>query len=262
MDNKGMTIVEILMSICIIGIVLMLLFTMLVQVREEDKANNIQSNFLINQSTFIKEIEEDIVNYGVKSVSSCALSDANIPSYSVVAGDENKFKCLRIEYAADYMKDNIGYVMIYHYYTSYDTINGNYKGKDSAWMIQYVRGLYEGTCAPGIMPNRSKWKSTVSVMKQMPSEVDLSQKPYLLYTAMNGNNTNAASLVIPIVNAEGEHYDINLSFTFKGNNQFKCYTRKRVGASVINDQDFSCLCQSGNSLCNQTQGAYTYTCRN
>ena len=72
--NSGMTIIEIILSICIIAIVLVLLFTMLIQVRHQDDNNNIQSNFIINQSTFIKAVEEDTVNYGVKSIGSCTFS--------------------------------------------------------------------------------------------------------------------------------------------------------------------------------------------
>ena len=45
-----------------------LLFTLLIQVRNEDTSNQIQSNFVINQATIIKEVQEDIVNYGVKSI--------------------------------------------------------------------------------------------------------------------------------------------------------------------------------------------------
>lgn len=252
-DNRGMTIIEILVSICMIGLVLLLLFSMLAQIRHEDSNNNIQSNFIINQSTFIKAIEEDIVNYGVVSVSPCSLADANISSYTVVTGDEENFKCLRIEYGADYIKDKIGYLMIYNYYTAYDLVNGRYQGKDPSWMIQYVRGNYRGACTSNNMPNRSTWENGTSVMKQIPSEVDLAQKPYLLYTAMSGSNKNAASLVIPIVNMEGEHYDINLSFTFTGNQGFKC--------DNSNPSKLTCNCASGSTLCAPTYKKYAYNCR-
>lgn len=251
-DNKGMTIVEILVSILIIGIVLVLLFSMLSQVRNEDRVNNVQSNFIINQSTFIKNIEEDIVNYGVKSISPCSLADANIASHTVVTGDEENFKCIRIEYAADYIEDNIGYLMVYHYYTKYETIDNNYKGINPAWMIQYVRGSYKETCLSNNTPNRSSWKNATSLMKEMPSEIDLGDTPYLLYTAMSGTNINAASLVLPIVNTEGEHYDINLSFTFSGNNSFTC--------DNSNSTKLQCNCLSSNALCTNTYQKYTYNC--
>lgn len=238
--NKGMSIVEILISICIISIVLALLFTLLIQVRHEDTDNNIQSNFIINQSTYIKTIEEDIVNYGIKSVENCTLADANIREDTVAKGQQDNIKCIKIVYAADYLKENIGFIFIYNHYRSYDVENGNYIGKDASWVIQYMRGSYN--CKNG-QAQRSTWKSPNPVMKEIPSEVDMSLEPYVLYTAAAGANTyNAASIVLPIVNLDGEHYDINLSYTFKDNKTFKCDNTGKI----------KCICQSGASLCNQT----------
>ena len=76
--ENGLTIVEILISILIIAIVVALLFNMLIQVRSEDVENSIQSEFLLSQATFVKAVEEDAVNYGVRRVSPCSLSDAGI----------------------------------------------------------------------------------------------------------------------------------------------------------------------------------------
>lgn len=246
--NSGVTIIEILISIAIIGIVLILLFTLLVQIRREDSANNIQSNFIINQSTFIKKIEEDMVDYGVKSIGSCTLADVNI-SNTVVSGYENRYRCVRIEYAADYLKDKVGFLLIYNYYTKYENINGSFKGKDPSWIIQYVRGSYS-TCYVGQSPKKSTWRSSINIMKEIPAEVDVSDIPYIKYTAVNNNKYNAASLVIPIINLEGEHYDISLSFAFKDNKTFKC--------DNAHPNRLSCQCLSGDALCNTT---YSYSDR-
>ena len=90
MDNKGMTITELLVSICIISIVLLLLFSLLIQVRSEDNKSSIQSNFIIDQSTMIKAIEEDVTDYGVKRVSACTLSEQGIDNSIIVSGYEDK----------------------------------------------------------------------------------------------------------------------------------------------------------------------------
>ena len=246
--NSGMTIIEIILSICIIAIVLVLLFTMLIQVRHQDDNNNIQSNFIINQSTFIKAVEEDIVNYGVKSIGSCTLADANI-STSVVTGYEDDYKCVRIEYAADYIQDKVGYLIIYNYYTKYDVIDGEYQGYEPSWMVQYVRGSY-GVCNNG-RPQKTSWVNATSLMRELPSEVDLSETPYVLYTAMDSNRYNAASVVIPIVNLEGEHYDINLSFTFQGNSNFTCGEK---------EGSLECICTSSDALCAPTKNNYSRAC--
>lgn len=253
--NRGVTIVEILISVAIIGIILLLLFSMLLQVRNEDKNNNIQSNFIINQSTFIKAIEEDITNYGVKAVSSCSLSDININSATVVAGDEQNFKCIRIEYAADYLKDKVGYLVIYNFYSKYEVEDGKNVGSEPKWMMKYVRGYYD-RCTNG-KPVKSTWKEEVTVMKEIPEEINMNNAPYVLYTAQPGTTMNAASIIVPIENLAGEHYDIDLGLTFKGNESFYC----KANTNSSQKNQLLCQCESGSSLCEGTY-QYTYTCTN
>lgn len=235
--QNGMTIIEILISISLIALVITLLFSMLIQVRNEDVANQVESNFIINQSTFTKAIEEDMINYGVSRIDPCSYTEAGIDNTTQINfGKDELFKCIKITYAANYTQDNIGFVIIYDTYAKYDVENGNYKGvSDSAtWMIQYTRGHYEGT----------KWTPLTHIMKTIPDEVNLDEQPYLYYTNSVSPSINGASLVIPISNLDGEHYDLNLSFTFVGNTTFKC------GTSTDNKKKdkLTCICKSGN-LC-------------
>lgn len=242
-QKNGTTIVEILISIIIIAIVMGLLFTMLIQVRNEDKSNQIQSNFVINQSTMIKEIEEDIVNYGVKRVSSCNLSEANISSSVLNQGYESSFKCIKIEYAADYTPDNTAFIMLYNTYAKYDVENGKYQGISSSarWMIQYVRGKYNRYS--GGRPVLTTWDNATQLMKDYPSDVISEDGAYVSYTVANGA-VNAASIVIPIVNTDGEHYDINLALTYIGENNFKCHTDDK--------NKLDCRCHGSDALCQPT----------
>lgn len=241
--KNGTTIVEILISVIIIAIVMGLLFTLLIQVRNEDTSNQIQSNFVINQSTMIKEIEEDIVNYGVKRVSSCNLSEANITSSVLNQGYESQFKCIKIEYAADYTEDNIGFIMVYNTFAKYEVLNGEYKGKeDSArWMIQYVRGKYNKFA--GGRPVLTSWNNATQIMKDYPSDVRSDDGAYVSYTVASGR-VNAASIVIPIVSGDGEHYDISLSFTYQGDGNFKCLTNDA--------KKLECKCDGSAALCQAT----------
>lgn len=244
MKNRGMTIIEILISICIISIVVLLLFNMLIQVRNEDMSNQIQSNFVINQATFIKEIEEDIIDYGVKSISSCSLQEANISRELLNTGYENKFKCIKFEYAADYTEDNIAFLMVYNTYARFDVENGEYKGRDDSarWMVQYVRGHYKKY--NGDRPDLTSWKNATQLMKEYPSVVELNDSPYILYTASANPAQNAASIVLPITNGEGEHYDINLSYIYQGNDKFKCKTH--------DNKMLECRCKGTDALCQAT----------
>ena len=245
--QNGATIVEVLISIIIIAIVMALLFNMFLQVRSEDISNQIQSNFTINQSTIIKEVEEDIVNYGVKTISSCNISDANINMSSIVSGYQNQFRCLKIEYAADYIQDKIAFLMLYNTYSRYDVENKEYKGKEGfeRWMIQYVRGSYHNEFN---LPDTDTWKNATQIMKEYPTEVITSDNIVVNYSATS--TINAASIVLPIVNGEGEHYDIFLSFTFNGYDNFKCL--------VKDNSSFECNCLGGKDdlYCQKTFDEY------
>ena len=243
--QNGMTIIEVLLSVVIIGIVLLLLFSLLIQVRNEDEENNIQSNFIINQSTYIKEIEEDIINYGVSSVSPCSLGDLNLTNYgdnATVQGSESS--CIKLTYSAEYLDDNIGFLVIYKYYTTYTVENGKYVGDKSSWMIEYQRGKYKDSST-----SKTTWKPTKTIMKEIPAEVDLSYESYVQYTALE-NDKNAASIVMPIVNADGDHYDINLSFLYD-NHSFTCYEGGSNNNGVL-----KCKCSSSDLLCSPTIKQY------
>ena len=244
MDNKGMSITELLVSICIISIVLLLLFSLLIQVRNEDRKSSIQSNFVINQSTFIKTIEEDVADYGVKRISPCTLSEMGIDNSIIVDGYEDKYKCVRIEYKKDFLKSNIAFLSIYNYYTKYNYDDSKYVGTDeTSWMISYKRGYYTETKPEGTI-NYQSFKSESSIMKELPEEVDLSDAITLNFSALS-DNINAASLVFPVVNLAGEHYDVNIGFTYMGNNLFKCKRNDNGNNKLI------CNCNSSSSLCNE-----------
>lgn len=66
-NNKGITLVEIIISVSLISIVLVFLFNMLIQVNNENSDNEIKSSYLVNQSTFIKQIEEDFLDYKLQT---------------------------------------------------------------------------------------------------------------------------------------------------------------------------------------------------
>ena len=219
MDNKGVTIVEILLSIIIIGIVLLILFNMLSNVRNEDEKNQIQSQYVVNQSLIVQAIEEDIVNYGVTSVSECSIYNIDLSASNINQKYRNNFKCLRINYSADYLTDNIGILMIYNYYNTYDPLK-NYKGSESTWMTRYIRGHYEGS------EIKDNWKTLNTVSNNLPDEVVLEGNIVVKYTNMvlDTNNSNAVSINVPIMNKTGEHYDINLSFLYT--NTFTCTGEK------------------------------------
>ena len=253
-DNKGMTIMEVLISVCIIAIVLILLFSLLLQVRSEDTDNNIQSTFILTQASIIKNIEEDIVDYGLRSIDQCnplnVLSDSDRSNII----DRNKIYCVQLNYGdlnnkgdSLFENDLTGIVMIYEYSLKYEVkADGSIKHSDlrgivngikySAWMIRYMRGNYvnqriydpdyEG---PDKVLNsnakRELFRAKTTVMKELPDVILMEQtmpdgstvyyEPTVKYSANFGGQFNSGLLSIPVVTAAGEHYDIDISFEYK-----------------------------------------------
>ena len=221
--NRGVTIVEILLSILIIGIVLLILFSMLSNVRHEDENNQIQSQYVINQSTFVEAMQEDIINYGVARISECNVYNLDLSAENINPTNKSQFKCLRFDFQDDYLVDKVGYLMIYNYYTKYEkTAGNNYQGTESKWMIRYIRGHYETPTNE----KKNEWHTLNAVMNEIPDTAVLTNKISVKYTTYNvtatSNNSNAVYINIPIISKEGEYYDINLSFLYQAPGTFSC----------------------------------------
>lgn len=240
--NHGTTIIEILLSVVIISLVMVFLFTLLVQVKHEDDDNQVQSQFLIDQSTIVENVEEDITDYGVSGISACNIYNVDVTASSVDSSQRENFKCVRINYAADYLKDNVGYLMIYKYYTTYDEASSkgtkDLTGTESKWMIRYIRGSYSGA------ETTNNWSTATTLMKELPNDIDLSETSYARFNNIaksTGTNTinppNAAVLVVPIMNTSGVHYDVSLPFLIKRGESFTC----SPSSSNVQSQKFSCV---------------------
>jgi type II secretory pathway pseudopilin PulG len=230
--NHGVTIVEILLSVLIIGLVIIILFNMLVSVRNEDQDNQIQSQYVLNQSTYVEAIQEDIINYGVSSVSACDLYQVDMDSYNINNEYRQNFKCIRFNYSADYLVDNIGYLMIYNYNFRYDINKKNLVGKESSWMIRYIRGHYDA---------QGKWSTLNSLMNEIPDEAILDDKPVVKFNRTNtASYLGGVSITIPIQNKDAEHYDIALSFLINPNYPFVCYSGANSSAAYAK---LDCECQ-------------------
>ena len=241
--NRGVSIVEILLSIIIIGLILIVLFNMLINVRNEDQNNQIQSQFVLNQAQFVEKIEEDFVNYGISSVSSCDVMSVDMQGYNINEKYRNNFKCLRFDYSAPYLTDNIGYLMVYNYNFRYDVNHKELEGKEDTWMIRYIRGHFDAG---------GEWQTLNSLMNEIPGEAILDDKPYVNYNRSIANSTysDAAAIVLPIANAEGEHYDIYLSYMMNSTSGFTCYTGQNSSASYA---PVICNCVGDEAKCNASK---------
>lgn len=71
MNNKGMTITEIIISISLVSIVLVFLFNIIITVNDSNAKMQNESTLLINKGVIVREIENDFINLQLNEVKAC-----------------------------------------------------------------------------------------------------------------------------------------------------------------------------------------------
>ncbi len=157
--NRGISILEVLLSIIIISFVLVLLFSLLGQVKNESVRNNISSTFIMEQSLLDELITNDILDFGIKTISSCLMGSLKDGVYNknnkvgetTLDGKNSSSRCIRIEFDKPGIKADVAYIMVYQYYTKYgyNEATGEFDGrsytgkeKNYAWAVEYTKGYY------------------------------------------------------------------------------------------------------------------------
>ena len=68
MNNKGMTLVEVIVSLILIVIVMIFIFSILIDLKNEDYLSNSKSEDAIKRTEIIHLIENDFINYHLKEI--------------------------------------------------------------------------------------------------------------------------------------------------------------------------------------------------
>lgn len=210
-NNKGMTLVEIIISIALISIVLLFLFALLVTVNDINTESEVNSSYLINKSLILKNIEEDLSKASSVSLSRCNYGITDFyTSYTVPS--EPKYKanqCIVLTYF-DNTNTQIGdkaYIGIYYYQNK------------TSYVISYIHGNIRAT---RLLENYEKYN-----VNQSTGELK-DQKFKIQYT--NANNTSKTydklneipsyektttgfqKIVIPIIGPDEKDYSIIISY--------------------------------------------------
>ena len=82
-NNKGKTLVEIIISIALISIVLLFLFMLLVTVNDINLESEVNSNYLLNKYFFLKNVEEELSKTNSITLTTCNIKDDVFSNYSV-----------------------------------------------------------------------------------------------------------------------------------------------------------------------------------
>ena len=200
LNKKGMTLVEIIISIALISIVLVFLFSLLVDVKDMNDEASINSDYLINKALILKNIEEDLDGSDSLTLNTCAIN-AFYTTYDTYKDDlEDKQKaseCISFDFG-----DSKAYLGIYYY-----------KNKNS-YVISYIHG---DTKATRLLPEFEKYNVDDSGNIKSGFEIKYSNSSGITKTY---NEINAIPLYkdifhkieIPIIGSDGKDYSILISY--------------------------------------------------
>lgn len=109
MNNKGMTLVEIVISIGLVSIIMVFTLNLLVELRSEEALGSNKSNDLLNRSIIIRTVQNDFLNKEIEAIAEtnkiagrddykgCGLAD----SVNGFDSTYTIYSCLRIKYVGE-----------------------------------------------------------------------------------------------------------------------------------------------------------------
>ena len=206
LNKKGITLIEIIISIALISIVLVFLFSMLINVRDINDSSTINSTYLINKSLILKDVEEDLLNVSEISISTCNIEDF-YPKY----GDDDYFEDIEDKYKAkeciqiNGINEDTAYLAIYYY-----------KNKES-YVISYIHGDIKTTRnLPNFEDyniNMDKIKNTINLVNSSNSVCSYNEEESdFIGSNCNNEENNFYKIVIPIIGSDGKDYSILISY--------------------------------------------------
>ena len=96
LNKKGMTLLEIVISIALISVVMLFLFSLLNDIQYESKHTSYAKDFLVSRATIIKDVEEDILNNNITNVMQVN-GDANKTTLNFFVGSDPSNMNLEVE---------------------------------------------------------------------------------------------------------------------------------------------------------------------
>ena len=219
LNKKGITLVEIIISIALISIVLIFLFNLLVDVKDMNDEASINSDYLINKALILKNIEEDLDETTSLKISTCEINYfyKNYPTIEKINGGDYSYfrqssdksdsdvqkrlasECIKFIFNDD--NSNVAHLGIYYY-----------KNKDS-YVISYIHG---NTKATRLLPEFDKYNVDESGKIKNGFEIKYSNSSGItneLITSEKALNKNIFHKIeIPIIGSDGKDYSILISY--------------------------------------------------
>ncbi len=112
LDNKGMSLMEILVSIILISIVLTFLFQLLTDLKNETTNNDFVYNNQINRAEIIKTIAQDLQNYNLISISDSSTDNIKI-NFNFLNNKKGILTTKKENYHNEIGEEDIKYILSY-----------------------------------------------------------------------------------------------------------------------------------------------------
>lgn len=206
LNKKGITLVEIIISIALISIVLIFLFSLLVDVKDMNDEASINSDYLINKALILKNIEEDLDKTTTElKINTCEIGNF-YTTYDTYKNDlevkQKANECISFDFG-----DSKAYLGIYYY-----------KNKNS-YVISYIHG---DTKATRLLPEFEKYnvdKDNGIIKSGFEIKYSNSSGTTKLYNEINAITLDKDifhKIEIPIIGSDGKDYSILISYYKKG----------------------------------------------
>lgn len=193
-NQKGVTIVEIVVSVALISLVIIFIFNLMITVKNINDDSNSSSTNIINQNIIIRKVQADFKDLELTKVDSCSSDD--IKNLMVSNYNQKTSYCLKLSYAGG----EVGYLIYYSYHN-------NTSNKDLN-IIGYSRENNVILRETDIVPQNNNEDSENNIY---PLKVNTS-------CPSDESNVNCAlNIVMPVVDSVGNNYDINLNYIYASN---------------------------------------------
>ncbi len=193
-NQKGVTIVEIVVSVALISLVIIFIFNLMITVKNINDDSNSSSTNIINQNIIIRKVQADFKDLELTKVDSCSSDD--IKNLMVSNYNQKTSYCLKLSYVGG----EVGYLIYYSYHN-------NTSNKDLN-IIGYSR------------ENNVILRETDIVPQNNNEDSENNNYPLKVNTSCQGDESNAncaLNIVMPVVDSVGNNYDINLNYIYASN---------------------------------------------
>lgn len=187
LNKKGMTLVEVIVSISLISLVLIFLMGLFINIRGTYNRSKIQSDYEILNANIIKAVGDDIENYGLYSV------EYLDPTKSAVVLTYDEFRPTNLS-------ERIKKVLRVYFDKNKYFISYAYES-DSSF----------GATSTSVTKDITSEERITSVIRPIPDDVILDSKNYI--TLEKKSETTGEAIIkikIPLANEKGNIYDINI----------------------------------------------------